>query len=125
MTDPAPEQETTSKGWVVADRLLLLALVPLAALLALPAATPMADYGVFGTLDMVARHDAPWYQLFQYPAPDYSWGARPISVGLLKLYLDIFGPGAPPDGDLLMGKAFVTILWFGLASRAWLRAYGF
>jgi len=107
------------------DRLALLGLVVLAALLALPAQTPMADYGVFGTLEMVGRHDAPWWQLFRYPAPDNSWGARPISVGLLKLYLDIFGPEAPPNGTLLMVKSAVTTLWFGLASRAWLRAYGF
>lgn len=107
------------------DRLGLLLLALLSVILAFPAQTPMADYGVFGTLDMVSRHDAPWWQLFQYPAPDNSWGARPISVGLLKLYLALFGYVAPPDGDLLMLKSALTTLWFGLAARAWLRAYGF
>ena len=119
----SPPDSSEAPLWV--DRVALLGLACLSLLLALPAHTPMADYGVFGTLDMVSRHDAPWWQLFQYPAPDNSWGARPISVGLLKLYLSVFGPHAPPSGDLLVTKSVLTILWFGLASRAWLRAYGF
>ena len=109
------------------DRLALLGLVTLAALLALPAQTPMADYGVFGTLDMVGRHDAPWWQLFRYPAPDNSWGARPISVGLLKLYLDVFGPEAPPDGTLPDGEVghhnpVVRSRRARMAASLWLRS---
>ena len=89
-------------------------------------AVPMYDHTTHRVLLMV--DEIPWADVlrpFRNPEPMLAWALRPLSVVLVKIQADVFGPLSVPPAWLLRTKIGLTILALGLASRAFLRAWGF
>lgn len=108
------------------DRACVALLVLLAGTLAATGAVPMLDHTTHRVLDMV--DPIPWSEAlrpFWNPQPMLAWALRPLSVVVLKLYADAFGPLTPPPLWLLRLKIGLSALAFGFAARAFLRAWGF
>lgn len=64
------------------------------------------------------------FTAFYLPPPMNAWGMRPLSVGIMQVYLAVFGTALPPLW-LIGAKALLGSLALGLSARAWLRIHGF
>lgn len=104
--------------------LALLGLVAVGA--AFLGAVPMYDHTTHRVLLMV--DEIPWAEVlqpFRNPEPMLAWALRPLSVVLVKVHADLAGPLVVPPTWLLRLKIGLSVLVLGLASRAFLRAWGF
>jgi hypothetical protein len=108
------------------DRASMALLLVAAVAFALLGAVPMFDHTTHRVLLMV--DPIPWSEVlrpFRNPEPMLAWALRPLSVVLLKLQADAFGPLTVPPLWLLRAKIGLSILALGLSARAFLRAWGF
>lgn len=104
----------------------LAGFVALAALLAALGAVPMADhmtYRVMGLVEGIPWAD--WWRPFHSPPPLDTWGARPLSVLFIKLWLAGAGVFDAPGPLVRFLRATVLLLAYGVAARAWLCTVGF
>ena len=102
----------------------LLVSVVICALISWVGMVDKADNVTHRVLELVA--DLDWSAAagpFYMPFPIDAQAFRPLSVFSLKAYAELFGTGPPPTA-LLLGKSFISLLLFCLASRAWLRTIG-